>query len=167
MSELATLPEVAISAEEHAKLDRYEEEALARFPAIDLPLEHHFTPGLYGREIFMPAGTFCTSKIHTTEHQYVVLTGKALVLIPGVGVQEIAAPYVGVTKPGTRRALFILEDCRWITFHPLVEGEDGNLDAIEERIIEKRELTDGKTAFDHWQEKLAEQKATAALGEGV
>jgi hypothetical protein len=40
------------------------------------------------------------------------------VWIEGVGVQRIEAPYFGITKPATRRVLYIVEDCNWITFHP-------------------------------------------------
>ena len=140
--------------ETHEQFDSVEARLLAQFPAVDLPLIHRFTPGLYVREIFMPAGTVCTSKIHKTEHPYVVLTGKALVLIPGQGVELIEAGKVGITQPGTRRLLAILEDCRWLTFHPIEESEQGDLEAIEARIIERRELEDGKTAFEHYQELL-------------
>lgn len=92
---------------------------LANQPQIDCPLIHRFTDnGLYTREIFMPAGTFIISKIHKTEHPYVILTGKVKVWIEGEGVQVLSAPCVGITKPGTRRVLEIVEDCRWLTFHP-------------------------------------------------
>lgn len=126
------------------RLDQFEMSMLAsEFPVVELPVAHQFTPGLYGRLIFMPAGTLLTSKIHNTEHQYVVLEGRVSVWIEGVGIQHIEAPFVGVTKPGTRRVLYIHEDCKWMTFHPLVEGEEGDVARIEERIIEKRALPDG------------------------
>jgi hypothetical protein len=143
-----------VAPETHEQFDSLEKRMLSEFPAVDLPLIHRFTPGLYVREIFMPAGTLCTSKIHKTEHPYVVLTGKALVLIPGQGVELIEAGKVGITQPGTRRLLAILEDCRWLTFHPIEEEEQGDLQMIEDRIIERRELADGQTIFEHYQELL-------------
>ncbi len=81
----------------------------------------------------MPKGMTLTSKIHKTEHQYVVLSGKVSVYIPGAGVQIIEAPYVGITKAGTRRVLYIHEDTRWITFHPT---EETDMDKVEEALIE-------------------------------
>lgn len=123
---------------------------------IDMPLVHRFVPGAYVREIFIPAGTLTTSKIHKTEHVYIVLTGKVSVFIDGVGVQHITAPYVGVTKPGTRRVLYIHEDCRWITFHPTPDNET-DLEVLENRLIERRELPDGSTANEHYKRLLAEQ----------
>jgi hypothetical protein len=136
-------------------------------PAVPLPLIHRFLPGLYAREILMPAGTLLTSKIHNTEHPYVVLSGRVRVFVPGEGVVILEAGHVGITKPGTKRLLFIEEDCRWITFHPLTpedetrrrEGasEQTLVAEVEERIIERVELPGdgGRTAFDLYQEALA------------
>lgn len=125
-------------------------------PKIDCPLVHRFTPGLYAREIFMPAGSLASSKIHNTEHPFVVLTGKVSVRNERGEVDHIEAPYVGITKPGARRLIFVHEDCRWITFHPLVEGENGeeDLPKIEARILEKRLLPDGSWIYDHYRAVL-------------
>lgn len=90
---------------------------MSKLPQVDCPLIHRFTPGMYTREIFMPKGTLIVSKIHKTEHPYVITKGVVSVWIEGVGVQLFKAPYVGVTKPGTRRILFIHENCSWMTFH--------------------------------------------------
>jgi hypothetical protein len=49
--------------------------------------------------------------------------------------------------------LYIHEDTTWLTFH--LNPDDGtDLAAIEERLIEPRELVNGKTAFDFYQEVL-------------
>lgn len=158
----------AMAPEEHQGLDALERQMLAIGAPVELPVIHRFTPGLYAREIFMPAGTLLTSRVHNTEHPYVVISGVARVYIPGVGLQRLEAGHVGITKAGTRRLLFIEEDCRWITFHPLVEGESGeeHLAAIEARIIERRELRDGKTAFELHSELLAEAKEAGLLPGG-
>ena len=108
---------------------------LAELPQVDCPLTHRFTPGMYTREIFMPKGTFIVSKIHKTEHPFVVLTGKARVWIEGEGVKVITAPHVGITKPGTRRVLLILEDCRWLTFH---RTDKTTVDEVEPEVIYQR-----------------------------
>lgn len=122
--------------------------------AVDLPLVHRWTPGLYIRQIFMPAGTLLTSKIHKTEHPYVVTKGRVSVYIPGVGVQELAAGHFGITKPGTRRVLYIHEDTTWITFHPNADDEE-DLAVIEGRLIEPHLLADGSSAYARYAELLA------------
>ena len=133
MSEETLVPR--LSAQE--KIDLLEEAMLAKGHLIDLPLQHRFTPGMYAREIFMPAGALLTSKQHQTEHVYVILTGKVEVFTEEAGTVLLEAPHVGVTKPGTRRVLRILEDCRWITFHPNPENLR-SLDEIEQRLIQPR-----------------------------
>jgi hypothetical protein len=146
--------------EEHRLLDRLESAILDQMSPVEMPVKHTFTPWLYSREIFMPgpqpgrSGTYLTSKNHATEHQFVVLSGVAIVRIPGQEPVRLTAGYVGVTHPGTRRALYIEEDCRWITFHPLFPEEEamrqaGATDeelvaAIESRIISRRERADGR-----------------------
>ena len=81
------------------------------------PVRHHFTPGLYSREIFMPAGSAITSKIHKTRHPFVVSQGKCFVYMGGDSWVTITAPHFGITEPGTRRVLLVLDDTIWTTFH--------------------------------------------------
>lgn len=95
-------------------------------------VEHFFGPGWYSRKIFMPKGTLLTSKIHATKHPYVVLSGIAHVWTERDGVVTVCAPYSGVTEPGTRRVIYIQEDCEWQTFHCV---KSSNLEQIEAEII--------------------------------
>lgn len=101
---------------------------------IELPLVHRFTDGLYVREIFMPKGALITSKIHKTRHQFMVLKGEVSVLTEDGEEQRIKAPYIGITDAGTRRVLYIHDDCIWATCHANPDNE--NEVEIEKRIIE-------------------------------
>lgn len=119
------------------------EQQIAQYPPQEMPVIHRFTHGpdgkvnLYTREIFMPAGTVLTSKIHRTQHQYIVMSGRVAVWTEDTGTVEIVAPFVGITEPGTRRALLIIEDCRWITAHPV---NTDNLEDIERELIEPHDI---------------------------
>lgn len=113
------------------------EAMLARCPQIDHRLEHRFTPGLYIRQITMPAGSIYTSKIHKTEHPFTMLTGLCSVLQEDGTWLHMKAPWFGITKPGTRRVLAIHEETIWLTFHPT---EETDLDKIEEQVIEKHDF---------------------------
>lgn len=101
---------------------------------------HTFTPGMYAREITMFPGDRITSKIHLTEHQFIISQGIAIVY-DMEGSHILTAPYHGVTKVGTRRVLLIPEESPvptiWTTFHPLMEGET-TVQQIEDRIIDRR-----------------------------
>lgn len=78
--------------------------------------KHTFTPGLYTREIFMPAGSLIVSRIHMFEHPFVISQGKVSVY-DGKEVVTLTAPFQGVTSPGTKRLLYVHEDTTWTTFH--------------------------------------------------
>jgi quercetin dioxygenase-like cupin family protein len=126
------------AAKNNVLLNQLEQELVKHFPPAKTHSEHRFTPGLYSRETFMPAGSVITSKIHKTEHQFVVLSGRCRVYnSEDNSFVELSAGYVGITKPGTRRVLAIIEDCRWLTFHPTEETE---MEAIEAALIEPHDI---------------------------
>lgn len=87
---------------------------------VKIPFDnrHDFCPGMYARTIFMPAGMVAISGIHKTQHFFVVVKGSCTVVDSHGHRQLIEAPYMGVTMPGTERALHIHADCIWTTFHP-------------------------------------------------
>lgn len=115
------------------------EAKIAACDRADFPVDHQFHPGLYVRRIYMPAGALLTSKIHNTEHPYVVTEGQCLVWTAEGGAAHIMAPHHGITRPGTRRILFILENCVWTTYHPISAEEFGDVKLIEDRIITKHD----------------------------
>ena len=124
-------PEQTLAAS--VDIDSAEFLMVENFQEIDAPVFHHFTDGLYIREIHMPAGSIVTSKIHRTKHPFVVLKGDVSVYSLNEGVVRYKAPHFGITLPGTRRILKNHEDTIWITFHPATETD---VDEIEKRIIE-------------------------------
>lgn len=114
-------------------IDAVERMMADNFPLIDLPLEHLFTPGIYVRTCHIPEGAMVTTRIHKTEHPFIILKGRVKVVSGNEGSVVYTAPYVGVTKPGTRRILHALEATTWITFHATDLTDP---DAIGEEITE-------------------------------
>ncbi len=112
------------------------EAAMANFEEVDCPLNHKFIGKTYVREIFMPAGTLICSKIHNTHHPFFILKGKVSVKVNETDWELIEAPFSGETFPGTRRILYIHEDCIWATIHALEAGETTH-EQVEERILLK------------------------------
>lgn len=115
-------------------IDAVEANILAQ-EQVEIPLKHLFTPGLYVREIFIPKGTVLTSKLHKTEHPFMVSMGCISVFTEAEGEVMIKAPYTGVTKPGTRRIIYAHEDTFFTTFHPNPDNCE-DLEELESRIIE-------------------------------
>ena len=84
---------------------------------VELDVQHHFSDGLYARELFIPAGVCLVGALHKTKHMYMVVSGKCRVSSQ-YGNQEIVAPFMGETLPGTKRVIYALTDCVWVTYHP-------------------------------------------------
>ena len=124
------------------KIDRIENSIINELEPIECPLVHTFLPGMYIREVFMKKDLIVTSKVHDTVHPFVVLKGAVSVFSENDGEQLIEAPYFGITRPGTRRVLFIHSDCVWQTFHPLpiITGEENELcDEEKAKFVDKIE----------------------------
>jgi len=114
------------------------EVALARLPRVELPVTHRFTKGMYIREIQIPAGTMLTSMTHKTEHPFVISEGAIKVTSDNEGSVIYEAPYTGITKPNTRRALHALTDVVWTTFHVTDETD---VEKICEQILEPHDTS--------------------------
>lgn len=83
----------------------------------DSELKHFHIPGGYGRWLFMQAGAIVTSRVHNFHNITAVLLGSCYV-VDHEGNKEIkVAGEAWVTEPGTQRALHIIEDSIWMTFH--------------------------------------------------
>lgn len=96
------------------------ENALLEYSEVfpyDIPTVHRFLPGMYIREVTMPEGSIVTTMTHKTQHPFVVSKGVCDVVDEKGNVRRIRAPYTGITNPGTRRVLAILEETVWTTFH--------------------------------------------------
>ena len=114
------------------------EGAMAKLPQVELPVVHRFTPGMYIREISIPAGTMLTSMTHLTEHPFVISKGIIRVTSDNEGELTYEAPYTGITQPGTRRALLAETDVIWTTFHAT---EETDVDKICQAILEPKDMS--------------------------
>lgn len=107
-------------------------------PQVECPLRHLFAPGVYYREVTMPAGTLVIGHEHLTEHFNIVTKGVARVMIDGE-FHLIQAPHVFVSKPGVRKVLLIDEDMTWATVHVTTETD---LEILESTLIRHSESFD-------------------------
>lgn len=126
-------------------LENVEAWLLSRKDQAPYELKHSFAPGIYLREIFMPApkgvqveegqiaGTMLIGHEHNFEHFNMVLSGRALVSINGI-VEEIVGPCYFKSGAGVRKVLWVIEDMRWVTIHP---NEDNcqDIPTLEARLI--------------------------------
>jgi hypothetical protein len=100
---------------------------------VDIKTTHHFAPGVYMREIFIPKGTTLVGKIHKTEHMNILSQGDITVWTDS-GMKRLLASTVIKSQPGIKRVGYAHEDSVWITVHPT---EETDLEKLEEILIAK------------------------------
>ena len=138
------------------------EKAVGESPQVECPLEHFFTPEIYTRKIFMPAGTLAVSLKHKTTHPFFILQGKVAVLrVKDDGTFEIEgmheAGHMGITKPGTKRFLYNLEDTIWVTCH----SNPDNIEDPDEMVLRLAEpnenplIDTSKPEFSMWKKNVS------------
>lgn len=112
------------------------ESVMAEMEQVECKVVNRFTDGMYIRECHIPAGTILTSMTHKTEHPFVISKGSIMVTSDNEGSIVYEAPYTGITKPHTRRALHALSDVIWTTFHATKETD---LDKICAELLEDKD----------------------------
>lgn len=103
------------------------EAEMIRHEQIDISVKHYFSPGVYAREITIPAGTLLTGRIHKYE-QLNILSGGEISVLTQDGVMRVSAPFTIVSPPGTKRIAYAHTDCTWTT---ILHTEETDPDKIE------------------------------------
>lgn len=93
------------------------EASMLSMKQVDCPVRHFFAPGLYAREMSIPAGTVVTGAVHRTENLIVVSKGR-LRIVTEDGTREVTAGDTLTCKVGMKNAVVALEDSRWTNFMP-------------------------------------------------
>ena len=127
-----------MEVETQEAVSRLENAMVEKFPEIQIELKHLFSDGLYLREVFIPAGTLLTGKIHREQHLVVVSQGYMSVWTEGKGSEMVVAPSTFVSQPGTRRVGYAYEDTVWTTVHPNPQNET-DIEKLEERLLLTRD----------------------------
>ena len=94
---------------------------------------HYFSDGLYVREMFCEKDYFGFTVIHNTANPLFLMKGK-VAFASEDGVEELTAPTFILTKPGTKRVCYWLEDSVIVTVHPNPDGLT-DLDEIEKKMF--------------------------------
>ena len=99
------------------------------------PLKHHFSPGVYVREITMPAGSVILGHEHTTTHLNIISKGSCILVDVDTQEQtELIAPCTFESGSGVRKLLYIIEECVWSTVHVT---EETDILKLEQTLVKK------------------------------
>jgi hypothetical protein len=104
------------------------EDEMRKHEQIDIPIKHFFSPGVYAREITIPAGTLLTGRIHKYA-QLNILSGGEISVLTQDGMKRVSAPFTVVSPPGTKRIAYAHTECTWTT---ILATEEKDPDKMEE-----------------------------------
>lgn len=110
------------------KITELQEMMLSMGEGLELPVRHHFAPGVYCRELTIPAGVVAVGKIHRTEHLTIISSGKVTIWTEE-GMKTLEAPCLLHSFPGAKRAAYAHTDVVITTIHPTNETDLAKLEA--------------------------------------
>lgn len=117
-------------------IERY----ILQCPQVGTPIRHYFSPGIYAREMFIPAGTVLTGAVHKTEH-ISLFVGDITVLTDG-GMQRLTGHHTFVSKPGAKRVGYAHADT-WCT--GFFATNETDISKLESELVEDAHLLQGST----------------------
>ena len=94
------------------------------------PLQHWLAPGIYAREIHLPAQSLVVGRIHRHRHFNIISKGK-VTCYTEFGLETHEAPSSFISEPGTKRVVYTHEDAIWTTIHPNPTNET-DISTLEE-----------------------------------
>ena len=119
---------VAWTPQEYGRAQATAAEAvLLQQPQIEIPLRHFFSPGVYAREMTVPAGVVLTGKIHKYAQLNILSKGEVSVLLED-GVKRIKAPFTIVAPAGAKRVFYAHEESVWTV---ILATEETDVEKIE------------------------------------
>jgi quercetin dioxygenase-like cupin family protein len=123
--------EVFDHAPTREQIDRLQAE-MVKMSQAELETEHFFSPGMYCRRVYRPAGTLIVGKIHKEPHFFMCAKGE-IIAWTEAGMRKLQAGDVIESKPGTKRVTLAVTDAIGITIH---RTDKTDLDEIEAELIE-------------------------------
>lgn len=114
------------------KIDALEHGIRRELQPVECPIANYFAPGLYAREMFIPAGTTLTGKIHKYANLSIMSKGALELFLEDGTTQIVRAPFTYVSPAGTRRAAHAIEDTVWTVIHAT---EETDVEKIEQSVV--------------------------------
>lgn len=90
-------------------------------------VEHHFAPGVYAKQVIIPAGRTLVQHRHTFDHMSILSEGRARVTI-GNRMREYWAPAVIHIAAGRAHSVESITDCTWFCIHHTDETDPDKID---------------------------------------
>lgn len=103
---------------------------------VDVGTIHHFSSGVYAKQMHLPKGYFAISHKHNYDHLSLLAQGKVVVRTDESEPQEYTGPCCLTIKAGLNHEITALEDSVWFCIHAT---EETDVDHIDEVLIQKHD----------------------------
>lgn len=105
------------------------EEETTSMIKIDLQIKHHFGPGIYIKESFIPERHYVETHEHKYDHFGMLGKGRAMVELDGIADIE-EGPAVIMIKAGVKHKITALTDVTWFCLHATNETDPDKVDQV-------------------------------------
>ena len=96
---------------------------------IDLGVVHHFSTGVYAKQMHLPAGHFAVSHAHAYDHMSILAKGWAMVQVDGVKTEYKAPACINI-EAGKNHEVAALTDIVWFCVHATDETDPDKIDEV-------------------------------------
>jgi quercetin dioxygenase-like cupin family protein len=96
---------------------------------IDLKIQHHFSDGLYAKEMQLPKDHYAVSHKHIYDHLSILSKGKVIIEIDNVKKEYIAPACINIVA-GVEHKIIAIEDSFWYCIHATSETDIAMVDNV-------------------------------------
>ena len=96
---------------------------------IDLGVIHHFSAGVYAKQMLLPAKHFAVSHAHAYDHLSILAKGQVTVKVQGVETEYMAPACITILA-GQHHTITAHEDSVWFCIHATDETDPANVDEV-------------------------------------
>ena len=97
---------------------------------INNAVTHHFSDGLYAKEMTFPVGSAIVKHVHDFSHLSILAKGKVEVLLENGDKRTFVAPACLEIKAGVYHGVTALTDCTWFCIHATNEKDPHKVDNV-------------------------------------
>lgn len=96
---------------------------------IDLGIVHHFSDGVYAKQMLVPKDHFVVKHLHSYDHLSILASGRVMLEIDGNADEFIAPACINISA-GKYHKIVALEDSVWFCIHATDETDDDKIDEV-------------------------------------
>jgi quercetin dioxygenase-like cupin family protein len=96
---------------------------------IDQNTIHHFSSGVYAKQMLLPKGAIALTHKHKYDHLSILAQGRVVLETPE-GRQMYCAPAAVTIRAGVSHGIMALEDSVWFCIHATDETDPAKVDEV-------------------------------------